>query len=434
MRLIFSSIFLLGSTAWNGTTSADGGVLHYTDRSAQLGLDISPMGTDSIGIGVVDIDNDGDMDIFVAEGTASLNGRQNRLLLNDGRANFSDASLTHLPQVQNNSAGVAFADMDGDGDMDAIVANLGAEQLLLNQGDGHMVDVSATNLPPSLDLMSDISAQIVVHDVDGDGDPDIFVANEIPFPNPPVNGAQNRLWINDGSGHFRDETAQRLPAVIDQTATAAFGDVNGDGMDDLIVANNGQNKILINTGEGHFVDETIQRLPALSDSSRDIALADIDGDGDLDLLFANSREQQDRLYFNDGQGNFTDVTRTNLPQSTVSSTSVAMYDADCDGDLDAIFTSLKSGQQHDLLGAQNRLLLNTGHGVFVEMSTLMLPALDDVSFDVAVADFNGDGRKDIVVSNGAGGKETLLLAGGNKSRELVSLDTAWKKVLTPRCR
>jgi hypothetical protein len=84
-------------------------------------------------------------------------------------------------------------------------------------------------------------------------------------------GYQNLLWINNGSGVIADETTTRLPAVTDSSFDAAFGDVDGDGDLDIVVANIGelgtveQNRLLINDGAGVFADETATRLPAVDD-------------------------------------------------------------------------------------------------------------------------------------------------------------------------
>src|SRR6185295_5704178 len=125
-----------------------------------------------------------------------------------------------------NSTKVDFGDVDGDGDLDAIIANVGPEQLLLNNGSGVFTDAS-TQLPPPVGIFDNISADARFADIDGDGDLDVLVSNENPFPG--GLGAQNRVFVNDGSGHFTDQTATRLPAAIDQTAAMLTGDVNGEG-------------------------------------------------------------------------------------------------------------------------------------------------------------------------------------------------------------
>ena len=105
-----------------------------------------------------------------------------------------------------NSTKADFGDVDRDGDVDAIVANLGPEQLLLNNGLGVFTDASA-QLPPSPPFLQDITADARLADVDRDRDLDILLSNENPFNPSPTGGGQNRVLINDGHGFFTDETA-----------------------------------------------------------------------------------------------------------------------------------------------------------------------------------------------------------------------------------
>ena len=264
-------------------------------EESRLPIDTSAPGTSTTDVDLVDVDGDGDLDIFKAEGTDSLAGRPNRLLINDGTGHFADETAVRLPAAVANSTKADFGDVDGDGDLDAIIANVGPEQLLLNDGHGVFADASA-QLPPPVPIFDNISADARFADVDGDGDLDILVSNENPFPG--GLGAQNRLWINNGSATFSDETLLRLPAAIDQTAAMLPGDVDQDGDLDVVVLNRGQETVLVNDGSGVFSDQTTGRFPVTSDTTRGGALADLDGDGDLDVVTGNSRGEAAAVYFN----------------------------------------------------------------------------------------------------------------------------------------
>jgi len=238
-----------------------------------------------------DVDGDSDLDIVI--GCAAIAGCQNRLLINDGTGVFADETLLRMPSMIDTSPEIelGISDVDGDGDLDIVVANgagSGQKQnrILINNGAGYFTEETSTRLP----LMTDATFDIDLGDVDGDGDLDAIVAN---------NGEQNRLLINvNGAGVFADQTATRLPSETWSSREADFGDVDGDGDLDVIVANmnNQQNHLLINDGTGVFTDDTAARLPIDADTSYDIEFGDVDGDGDLDAIVANNG--QNRLYIN----------------------------------------------------------------------------------------------------------------------------------------
>jgi hypothetical protein len=373
----------------------------------RLPIDTSLPGTSTTDVDLVDVDGDGDLDIFKAEGTDSLAVRPNQLLINDGTGRFGDETAARLPAAVANSTKADFGDVDGDGDLDAIIANVGAEQLLLNDGHGVFADASAM-LPPALPIFQDISADARFADVDGDGDLDILISNENPFPG--GLGAQNRLWINDGAAGFTDETTLRLPAAIDQTAAMLPGDVDQDGDLDVVVLNRGQDKVLVNDGQGIFTDETLGRFPATIDTTRGGALADLDGDGDLEVVTANSRGEAAAIYFN-AAGVFTRGAfgMTPLPNETISGLEVT--DLDGDGDLDVYLANAGQFQfGHGFLGGPDRYFRNNGRGLFVERTDIHFTPPDDPTNDAAFGDIDGDGDVDLVVGNsGVNGAERVFV-------------------------
>jgi len=391
---------------------AGGGGIKFTDAPDRVPADSSPPDTSSIDVDLIDVDADGDLDLFVAEGTAGPAGRPNRLLINDGAGAFTDESAARLPPLVSNSSRSDFGDVDGDGDLDLLVANLGPEELLLNDGHGVFVNASA-QLPPPPSFLQGISAEGRLLDVDGDGDLDALIANENPFAPGELAGGQDRLYVNDGTGHFTDQTATRLPAINDQTGGFATGDIDGDGDADVIVLNRGQDRVFVNDGAGGFSDQTAARLPTTSDTSRAGALADLDDDGDLDLLVANSRGELPRRYTNDGAGVFTEVafaTTTDYPHETL--TSVEVGDVDLDGDLDVVLGNagaFLSG--HGFTGGQS-LLFRNDHGKLKDRTAHTLPALLLPSTDTALGDVDGDGDLDLVTGN-SGAPERLALQKGD---------------------
>ncbi|MHC5078627.1 MAG: FG-GAP-like repeat-containing protein, partial [Planctomycetota bacterium] len=264
---------------------------------------------------------------------------------------------------------------------------------------------------------------VILGDVDSDGDLDAFVGNF---------GEQNRLLINDGTGEFRDGTDPEfllptgLPLGQDRTQGAAFGDVDGDGDLDIAVANQGQNLLLINNGNGEFTDGTdplmflVTGLPIGSDDTRALAFVNVDDlgglDTDLDLVMVNNG--QNRLYLNDGRGEFLDGTdlagglSSGLPMDADPGRGllVVNIDPDVSGDTDFDLVILNEG-------TPDRLYVNSNdRGEFVDAtfdtlnSAASLPSLSDLSRDAAAGDLDGDGLLDLVIA--VDGENRILINSG----------------------
>src|SRR5206468_2839503 len=142
-------------------------------------------------------------------------------------------------------------------------------------------------------------------DVEGDGDLDLFV---------PVRGEPARLWVNDGTGHFTDQAAERgVDNGSGSGGGAVFADYDNDGDADLYVVNDGVNRLYRNDGTGHFVDVASEAGVADAGVGPSAAWGDYDNDGRLDLYVVNHQPcqfgyQADRLYHNEADGTFTDKT------------------------------------------------------------------------------------------------------------------------------
>jgi len=364
-----------------------------TDRIQSNSLSIFSMDAEH-----ADLDGDGDLDIIVAgEFTGNL------LLINDGSGRFRDESVTRLPFTRRDSEDIAVADFDLDGDLDFVIVSEDDQvnEVFINDGSGVFVE-EGVRLPTL-----GISNAVLAADLNGDGAPDLLIGN---------NG-QNRAMINNGGGVFVDQTGQRLPVQNDITQDLELGDVDGDGDLDLLVGNEDRNRLLINDGAGAFRDESTQRLSYRngSEETREADFGDVDGDGDLDVLFTNtalfaaSNDAADnRLLINNGSGFFSDETAARLPADGDVGLDGDFVDVDRDGDLD-ILTANVTPAQSGLAPAPYRVYLNDGAGVFTERTGLVFPAgVLGRGLDVEAGDFNGDGLIDLYLCS-RGGSDRLLL-------------------------
>lgn len=367
---------------------AAAGVIRFTDASDTLPFTGTPVS--SMDAAVSDIDGDGDLDVVIACEFAP-----NHILINDGEGGLSFAEKD-LPKSNADSEDAWCADFDGDGDLDILFVSEDTHinELLLQQADGSFVPA-----PEPLPAFGTTNA-VAVADLNGDGFLDILLGNT----------GQNRILTGRGGARFLEETPQRLPAVYDRTQDLELGDVDGDGDLDLVVANEGANRLLINVGDGVFtLSEGM--LPAPDDQeTREADLADIDGDGDLDLVLANvawsGKDPSDAVLINDGSGTFTDETRDRLPSVRMFSLDADLADLDGDGDLDLVVVGVNSMVSRGGL----RIFTNDGGGVFTDETNRILPLGYEgrSGIDVEIADFNGDGVLDLYLANHSSHDQLLL--------------------------
>ncbi len=352
----------------------------------------------SMDAGVADFDNDNDLDILIAN-----EHRPNILLINDGQGKFTNQS-NRIPQVNHDSEDIGIADFDLDGDLDIVIVSEDDQtnELYLNNGNGEFVD-AGDRLP-----VKGTSNSVIAFDINKDGATDILIGN---------NG-QNNILINDGTGHFKDETIARFGEFIDVTQDLTLGDIDNDGDEDLLVGNEDANRILINDGKGYFEDQSSKRLVYRNEpeETREVDLADIDGDGDLDILFGNVQAfvenavRQNRLLMNNGKGVFSDITASHLPKDDNRCFGVAFLDIDNDGDQD-IMTGNTNGARFDG-DSPFSVYLNDGRGKFNNVPGFLPDEIVGRGFDIDFEDFNGDGIKDLFLSN-RGSQDFLLF--GKKS-------------------
>ncbi len=215
--------------------NADGDRLLRNGGSADFEYDrdaLAELGGISQDVAAGDVDGDGDMDLVFAKETGA------RLLLNDGRGRFTSADASAWPAMDDETRKVGLGDVDGDGDLDVYLANTrfsrpqvsAQDRLLLNDGSGRFTDVSADRLPA--DTANGFHGDL--HDLDGDGDLDVLSADVV-FGAPQQ--APVRALLNDGTGRFTPAPASLWPEDIrGPLFDSVMFDVDGDGRPELFLA------------------------------------------------------------------------------------------------------------------------------------------------------------------------------------------------------
>jgi len=410
------------------------------------------------GVATFDYDGDGLIDVYFINGRALPGatdpGMGNRLYRNLGNFRFED--VTERAGVGGGGGyglGVTIGDYNNDGRPDVYVSNFGPKVLYRNNGDGTFTDVTAEAGVADGDK---VGAGVAFLDVDNDGDLDLYVANYldfrfethspkvrngVPFYRGPLeyNPVQDVLFRNNGDGTFTDVTRE---AGIDGHAGNGMGmvcaDYDNDGDTDVLVLNDVMPDFLFeNDGNGKFKEVGLIRGVAYDGQGRiqgsmGVDCADYDNDGWLDLFNTAYAADLATLRRNSGQGYFEDVTLiTGAGQGTLQHVKwgCGIVDFDNDGHRDLFVACGHLLDNAELVEpgaeymAKNVLLRNTGAGKFVNVSEQAGDGMQVKlsSRGAAFDDLDNDGRIDVVVVNSR--REPTILRnvspGGNHWLQLV---------------
>jgi hypothetical protein len=326
----------------------------------------------------------------------------------------TDAALGSTAEWTNN---VEAADIDTDGDIDLLFANSGderywtpvANRVLLNRGDGTFADATRQVFGKSVGT----SRVIKVADLNADTAPDIIVGNIV--------SSQSRLYLGDGTGGWRDATTDHLPAAKLSVGDLELGDVDADGDLDIVLADwgggspetnaGGKVTLWLNDGGGRFTDATADQMPDTKVRfSWDLELVDVDNHWDLDIATSCKMCSSSRLYENDGDGTFIDVTAQRMPHYT-NNYEFEPLDLDADGYLDLV--TINDGEDTGN-GASEHVFRNDHDGGYVDSTAQWWPPDANTGWDDAVVvglDIESDGDVDFIVGS-LDGPDRLLVNDG----------------------
>jgi Ca2+-binding RTX toxin-like protein len=317
-------------------------------------------------------------DIAVPQGIGTI--------LNDDLPSLPNVSFSNAPnspfKAGSDPFSVAVGDLNGDGLPDLAVANSNSENVSVLLGDGTGRFGTATNFN-----VGSGSISVAIGDLNGDGLPDLAVAN-------PISNDVSVL-LGDGTGRFKDAPNSPFNVGSDPTSVA-IGDLNGDGLPDLAVANYSSNNVsvLLGDGTGRFKDApnspfNVGSFPISA------AVGDLNGDGLPDLAVANSNSENVSVLLGDGTGSFRDAIYFNVGSVPYS---VAMGDLNGDGLPDLAVANYSSNNVSVLLGDgtgrfRDAINFNVGSG----------------NISIAFGDFNKDGKQDLVTTNRVSNDVSVLL-------------------------
>ncbi len=322
----------------------------------------------------------------------------------------TSALIQNLPGSSFLTGGVAAGDFDGDGKVDLIFTRLNDQDILYrNLGNGTFEPLTSAAGFHS----STITNGVVSGDIDNDGDLDLYMTT--------TNGKRNYLYLNDGSGFFTDAgtgvTAALSNGITRQGQGASFGDYDNDGFLDLITGDwanptaQSQSRLLRNLGgvqAGQFEDVTSAAGINIYRKDRTYRFAprfvDLDRDGHLDLTFA-SDFYTSQLFWNNGDGTFTDGTIPAGVGTDHNGMGTTFGDYDGDGDLDWFITNITAAPGVSTgFGGWNRLYRNEGNRTFTDVTQQAGVRDSRWSWGTTFFDYDNDGDLDLIATNGYNGQ------------------------------
>lgn len=431
-------------------TSAPAGAAWFVESAAERGLVFEHSAghregrfwvpeTITGGAALFDREDDGDLDAYLVQGGALHAGdreRSDALFDNDGRGHFRDVTVASGTGDPRYGMGVTAGDIDGDGDADLFVTNLGRNTWYRNDGSGRFEDASEAGGF----TLEGLSTGALLFDPDRDGALDLFVARYMDWsedlericgtkdycgPNTYKAPARALLYRNRGAGRYED--VSRASGVWNEPGTGlgvAAGDFDGDGWSDVFVANDTMpNHLWRNLGDFRFENVAMRAgcgvdANGVAKAGMGILAADFDDDLDLDVFVCNLTGETDSFFRNEGRyfSDKTAVLGLAAPGKAFTRFGLAFGDFDQDGRPDVYVGNGRIQRARDPLAGQdpyaepNLLLVGAGEGRFVEAPLRggTDPVLVATSRAVVQGDVDGDGALDLLVVNRDGRAHLLL--------------------------
>ncbi len=407
-----------------GFTRIDGpasGIL-FTNSCAQDRHLTNQILLNGSGVAAGDVDGDGRCDLYFC----GLDG-DNALFRNLGDWRFENITAAAGVRCAGvDATAAAFADLDGDADLDLIVNSVGqGTRIFLNDGQARFTEATP-RLNEKLGGMS-----MALADIEGDGDLDLYIANyrtvtlrdqpNTRFSIKVIDGKPTVVAV-DGRSVNEPDLAHRFNYKISMGEKGGTFAHEENGEPDVLYRNEGGRFVAVSFTAGAFLDEDGRRLSLPPfDWGLSVMFRDINGDHAPDIYVCNDFKSPDRIWINDGRGNFRAIPRLALRQSCLSSMGVDFADLNRDGFDDFIVVDMLSrihfhrfSQRIDIkpepleVGQidnrpqypRNMLYLSRGDGTYAEAAQLSGLEATEWSWTPIFLDVDLDGYEDLLVSNG----------------------------------
>ncbi len=409
------SVPYFGGTGFKQLSESETGIT-FTNNLTKHQLDSNQVILNGSGVAVGDVDGDGLADLYFCR----LNG-SNVLYKNLGNWKFEDVTdFAGVGCPKQFSTGTAFADLDGDADLDLLVTAIGGPNAcFLNDGTGKFTDVT-----DAAGISSQTGAStMALADIDGDDDLDLYIANykrirakDIFLPGE----LTFESLVEQIGDSYRIAAKYQEHYILDLAGGWILWFETGEP--DMLFLNDGKGRFAkVSFTDGRFLNEDGEPVSELKDWGLTARFQDIDDDGDPDIYVCNDFESPDRIWINDGKGYFQAIPKLAIRNTSNSAMAVDFSDIDRDGDLDFLVTDMLSLHHRfrmtqkptmvplpHAIGAidnrpqhmRNTLFLNRGDKTYAEIAQYSGVQASDWSWSPLFMDVDLDGYEDILIATG----------------------------------